>query len=305
MYKIIAFPAVSQANYLCSAINGQSFKIEDCEDCDVLLWDYSATVYVDSCKNCRIFIGPCESSVFLRGCITCKIVVACRQLRLCDCKDIKASVYCCTEPVIETSSNLQFNSFVYEYFELRAQFAAAKLSVWNNRWSEIHNFTEDRGRWKILPLTEMQGCEFVPHNTASIASQPATKSLVPLTVGEAFRDATLSRAVIVFLGPSAQHLAELFYDLVTHKSIVVVRAREFKLQKEWAQTLLPIKQVPTDASSNVIALDLAGENALSTVEEITNNPDVFPNKSAIYISNSETIAKQNAIDIFENWKDIV
>ncbi len=117
-----------------SSINGQSFNIEECTDCDIYICDYSATVYVDACKGCRIFIGPCESSVFLRECVDCDFAIICRQLRTRDCKNVNASLFCSTEPVIETSSSLKFNSFSnFNYFELASQFASAKLSVWNNR----------------------------------------------------------------------------------------------------------------------------------------------------------------------------
>lgn len=44
-------------------INGQMFIIEDCEDCDIYVCDYTAQVQIDYCKNCRIFVGPSESSV--------------------------------------------------------------------------------------------------------------------------------------------------------------------------------------------------------------------------------------------------
>jgi len=46
-------------------INGQMFIIEDCEDCDIYICDYTAQVQIDYCKNCRIFVGPSESSVSL------------------------------------------------------------------------------------------------------------------------------------------------------------------------------------------------------------------------------------------------
>ena len=44
-------------------VNGQMFIIEDCEDCDIYVCDYTAQVQIDYCKNCRIFVGPSESSV--------------------------------------------------------------------------------------------------------------------------------------------------------------------------------------------------------------------------------------------------
>ena len=65
-------------------LNGQQFIIEECEDCDIFLLDWSATVTIDLCRRCRIFVGPCESSVFLRDCEDIKAVIACQQLRTRD-----------------------------------------------------------------------------------------------------------------------------------------------------------------------------------------------------------------------------
>ena len=63
------------------SVAGQQFIIEDCEDCDLYIFDDNAAVTIDECKNCRIFIGPCDSSIFIRDCYNCKLVFFCRQFR--------------------------------------------------------------------------------------------------------------------------------------------------------------------------------------------------------------------------------
>lgn len=52
------------------SVNGQQFIIEDCEDCDIFICDYSANVQIDYCKNCRIFVGPVESRY-----VCCKVLL--------------------------------------------------------------------------------------------------------------------------------------------------------------------------------------------------------------------------------------
>jgi len=47
------------------------FIIEDCEDCDIYVCDYTAQVQIDYNKNCRIFVGPSESSVSSCVCTSC------------------------------------------------------------------------------------------------------------------------------------------------------------------------------------------------------------------------------------------
>eukprot|EP00965_Chrysotila_dentata_P027261 905528-Pleurochrysis_carterae.AAC.1 len=45
-----------------SFVSGQQFIIEECEDCDIYVLDYSAQVTIDLCRRCRIFLGPVEAS---------------------------------------------------------------------------------------------------------------------------------------------------------------------------------------------------------------------------------------------------
>jgi hypothetical protein len=52
-------------------IDGQMFIIEDCEDCDIYVCDFTAQVQIDFCKNCRIFVGPSESSVSATHVLLC------------------------------------------------------------------------------------------------------------------------------------------------------------------------------------------------------------------------------------------
>lgn len=40
------------------------------------------------------------------------------------------------------------------YFQLRSQFDSAGLSVFDNRWSEIHNFTPSTGTFVLMSLEE-------------------------------------------------------------------------------------------------------------------------------------------------------
>ena len=37
-----------------SSIRGQQFIIEECDNCNIYLLDYSATVSIDDCTNCNV-----------------------------------------------------------------------------------------------------------------------------------------------------------------------------------------------------------------------------------------------------------
>ncbi|CAN0084102.1 unnamed protein product, partial [Laminaria digitata] len=133
------------------SIGGQQFIVEECSECDVYLLDHTAALNIDVCVDCRIFAGPCESSVFIRDCKDCTIVIACQQFRTRDCSGCTFFLFSATQPVIESSVDLRFACYTLDYFSLAGQFAAANLSVWNNKWSQIFNFTGGEGDWSCLP----------------------------------------------------------------------------------------------------------------------------------------------------------
>ena len=125
--------------------------MQDCDDCDILLLDWSATVSVDACRRCRIFIGPCESSVFFRDCEQIRAVVACQQLRTRDVHGLDALLLTVSQPSVESTSGACFGCFSFNYLGLAAQLSKANLSPFNNRWAEPYNFTPKVGEVSFLP----------------------------------------------------------------------------------------------------------------------------------------------------------
>ena len=92
-------------------IQGQPFNIEECEDCEIMLLDYSDTIQMDYCKGCKVFIGPCNESVFIRDCSDCEITIACKQLRTRDCHNMEIYIYGSVDPIIELSDGMKFAPF--------------------------------------------------------------------------------------------------------------------------------------------------------------------------------------------------
>lgn len=87
-------------------------------------------------------MGPCASSTFVRNCDDCKLILTTQQLRLRDCHNLTIMLFTQTDPIIESSTNITFLCHQnYSYPELMPQMAAAKLSMWNNKWSEVFDFT--------------------------------------------------------------------------------------------------------------------------------------------------------------------
>uniref|UniRef100_A0A8C2J7V4 Protein XRP2 n=1 Tax=Cyprinus carpio TaxID=7962 RepID=A0A8C2J7V4_CYPCA len=93
---------------LPGTLNGQQFVIQDCENCNIYVFDHSATITIDDCVNCRIMLGPVKGSVFFRDCKDIKCVVACQQFRTRDCKKMDVFLCCATQPIIESSTGMKF-----------------------------------------------------------------------------------------------------------------------------------------------------------------------------------------------------
>ena len=91
---------------LPGAVGGQQFIIEECDDCDIFLLDWSAAVTIDRCKRCRLFIGPCESSVFVRNCEDIRAVVACQQFRTRDVHKLDVLLLSPSQPSIEATTEV-------------------------------------------------------------------------------------------------------------------------------------------------------------------------------------------------------
>ncbi|CAM9461826.1 unnamed protein product [Hapterophycus canaliculatus] len=117
------------------------------------------------------------------------MVVACQQFRARDCTDCTFFLFSSTQPVIESSVGLRFACYTLDYFSLAGQFAAAKLSVWNNKWSQVYNFTGGgEGDWCCLP----QGSHHRDFTTNSLPETSRQRvgytdnthgAVVPMTAG--------------------------------------------------------------------------------------------------------------------------
>lgn len=195
------------AGRLPGKLNGQQFVIQECENCDIYVFDHSATITIDDCINCRIFLGPVKGSVFFRDCKDIKCVVACQQFRTRDCKKMEVFLCCATQPIIESSTGMKFGCFQYYYPDLAFHFKDAGLSIFNNNWSNIHDFTPVSGEnnWGLLPETSAV-LDFVPapgaeseFKSVRTSGDPA-RSIVPLTKGGRRKESEESCLFVFFAG---------------------------------------------------------------------------------------------------------
>lgn len=192
---------------LPGTLNGQQLVIQDCENCNIFVFDHSATITVDDCVNCRIFLGPIKGSVFFRDCKDVRCVVACQQFRTRDCKKMEVHLCCATQPIIESSTGMRFGCFQYYYPELAFHFKDAGLSIFNNNWSNVHDFTPVSGEnnWSLLAETTSVTDSVPPPDAESDfkavrVSAEASRSIVPLTRGARRKDIDESCLFVFFAG---------------------------------------------------------------------------------------------------------
>lgn len=93
------------------SIKEQQFNLDNCKDSSYFIFDITANVYIDDCTNCFIFIAPCESTIFVRNCKGITLVAITGQFRTYECHNCSFSLYCKSQPVVESSSELTFASF--------------------------------------------------------------------------------------------------------------------------------------------------------------------------------------------------
>lgn len=203
-------------------LNGQQFVIQECENCDIYVLDHSAAVTIDDCVNCRVVLGPTRGSVFFRDCKDVKCVVACQQFRTRDCKKMEVFLCCATQPIIESSTGMKFSCFQYFYPELAFHFKDAGLSIFNNNWSNVHDFTPVSGEnnWSLLPeasavLDSVPGPDPESEFKSVRISGNPERSIVPLTKGGRRKDSEESCLFVFFAGEYATANARKLIDEVS------------------------------------------------------------------------------------------
>jgi protein XRP2 len=217
-------------------INDQRITIENCKNCKFYLLDQADSVQVDDCTNCVFFIGPTMGSVFIRSCENITVAVACSQLRLRDVKHSAFTLFCAGRPVLENSHDIGIQCYhVHQYFQLREHFAAAKLSIFNNMYSMVHDFTPKANNFHYLPrgdtpLVERLSALSPEHMLPDEEDATAADVVVPYTHGvQAHPHATT--VLVVFL-PGCVEEATLFVEAVGKAGALILHTREHNFSPE-------------------------------------------------------------------------
>ncbi|XP_005105257.1 protein XRP2 isoform X2 [Aplysia californica] len=294
------------------SVNGEQIVVQNCEDCNIYVFDHIATVSVDDCVNCNIFLGPIKSSVFVRDCKQCRLVVACQQFRTRDCFQIDTFLLCGTQPIIESSSRMKFACYRYAYEQLDSQFKKAGLSVYNNNWSNIHDFTPVPGEdanFSFLPL-DAKVEDFVPVpqgeelETMKI-SVSEELSFVPQTWGKRRKPSHESCLVVFFNDGGSSDRAAKFLHMMRsqHPQCVLIQSKEVSMEPDNSRRVFA-----SDSYANavlqgpVIGLEMNGEGSVAICQAVV--LDLMKGTTGLVFSSQSPQSAEEQIEAFYNFADM-
>ncbi|XP_062306313.1 protein XRP2 [Osmerus eperlanus] len=295
---------------LPGTLKGQQFVIQDCENCNIYVFDNSATITIDDCINCRIVLGPVKGSVFFRDCKDIKCVVACQQFRTRDCKKMEVFLCCATQPIIESSTGMKFGCYQYYYPELAFHFKDAGLSIFNNNWSNIHDFTPVSGEtnWSLLS----EGVVVLDHVPAPDAesefksvriSTDATRSIVPMTKGGRRKESDESCLFVFFAGDYTTANARKLIDEASQKGFVLVQTKEVSMRPEDVNRVFQSNAedlIEWITKGPVVALEMNGDGVVEACKNIAS--EVFSGTKVFVSENKSTSCRD--VDNFFNFADM-
>ncbi|XP_033638770.1 protein XRP2-like isoform X1 [Asterias rubens] len=288
-------------------VDGQQFIIKNCQNCNIYIFDHSATITIDKCQDCNIFLGPIKGSIFLRNCTNCKAVIACQQFRTRDCKSIDVFLHCSSQPIIETSTKIRFGCFQYHYPELADQFAKSNLSPYCNTWDTIHDFSPmpDEQNWSQLPESA-EVSDYLPLPTTEqfqsmTISTSADDSVVPLTLGGKKHKGSKSSLVAFFKDPSSdQRLRKFINEMRNEGSCSLVRTTEVNMDAGMVTRLFGEDNRYISAATNgpVVGLEFAGANTAQKCQEVA---QPLIGDSIVYLPQSP----EEGTQALDGWKNLV
>lgn len=293
-------------------IHGRQFMINNCEDCTIYLFDHIATIIIDDCTNCRFFIGPVHSSIYIRDCTDCQFVVACQQFRTRDCKKVDTFLACATQPVIESSTGMKFGCFQYYYPELEDQFHKADLSIYNNNWSSVHDFTPVPGEtnYSLLP-EEIKIEDRVPLPTTEPfcklrISVSKDKSVIQKTLGSRRNPSESDEGcLIVFFNDGGQHYrAKKFLEqMKKFPNCRLVQCKELTMQPDDAKRVFGSDSYSQATKQGpVIGFEFTGNNCIKHCQQTV--IEVLQGSTGLVFVSSNKNTSHQQIENFYNYADM-
>ncbi|KAK0068445.1 protein XRP2 [Biomphalaria pfeifferi] len=294
------------------SVNGEQIVIQNCQDSSIYVFDHIATVNVDDCINCNIFLGPIKSSVFIRDCKQCRVVVACQQFRTRDCFQIDTFLLCGTQPIIESSSRMKFACYRYYYSQLDSHFKSAGLSIFNNNWSNIHDFTPVPGEdlnFSYLPVdSKVEDLVPVPQGEEIESMQIKTdenNSVVPMTWGKRTKLSRESCLLVFFNdGGSGERALKFLHSIKSHDAnCILVQTKEVSMGPEDARRVFGSDSyVKAVQQGPVIGIQMNGDNCVSLCQSVI--LELMKGTTGLVFVSQSVAAAETQIDNFYSFAEM-
>nr|CAB3265676.1 protein XRP2-like [Phallusia mammillata] len=307
------------------SINGQPFVIKDCKDAKIFLLDAIATITIDDCSNCQFIIGPTKGSIFIRDCHDCKLICACQQFRTRDCTKIDTFLHCTTQPIIESSCKMKFGCYQLAYDGLEKQFTDSLLSIFNNSWYNIHDFTPvtESKNWMLVnehvlihdlfDLKSISDKDAASGNgdneeneieKTSLSAVSCNDSVIPLTRGS--RERNFSESCLVLLFSSDNSVQTAFRLIATMKAKTqLIQTKEVTLSPDEIKRIISeqhlMKDWKTIRDGPVVGLEFNGEDCVNVCRKAVEQLE--QESPTMYVSPSSDAARTEA-DSFYNFCDM-
>lgn len=289
------------------SVNGQQFIIQNCKDSNIYIFDHTATVSIDDCTGCKIFLGPIHTSVFVRNCSDCVIALACQQFRTRDCRKLTVFLCVTTQPIIEASTGIRLACLQCHYTNIEAHFRQAQLSVFNNNWAKVHDFTpvQDEHNFSVLP-EDIKLSDLLPAPPADSSAgvqlvlSDSARSVVPLSLGTRRKCSDESCLVVFFNDGQSTDRALNFIAAMKrqHSQCVLVQSRELVMQPGDCQRVFDTDSYANAARQGpVIALEYNGDGCCSYSQEQV----ILVSKGStglVFVSNSPAAATRHIDGFF-------
>ncbi|XP_021926318.1 protein XRP2-like isoform X2 [Zootermopsis nevadensis] len=295
------------------AVNGQQFVIQNCKNTSIFVFDHANTVTVDDCINCKIILAAVKGSIFLRDCKECLCVVACGQFRARDCRKVDIFLCCTTQPIIESSSSIHFGCYQLFYNELEEHFQQAGLSVFNNNWSSIHDFTPIEGEhnWCLFPDTiKIQDYVSLPASQELqrlSASLLAERSVVPHTWGLHKTPSGESCLVAFFSDGQQVQRAKAFINAlkIENPYCLLLLSKEARMQGVDAEHVFRTDSYNAAVQRGlVVGLHYSGPNCIHSCQKVAVSIATATGSTGlVYVSTNPKIS-QKQVDSFFNFANM-
>ncbi|XP_071547917.1 protein XRP2-like isoform X2 [Panulirus ornatus] len=299
----------TEVGRLPGTINGQQFIIQNCQASQIYLFDHINTITIDDCSDCTIFVGPTTGSLFLRDCQDCVVIAACGQFRTRDCCKMDIFLLCQTQPIIEASAKMKFGCFQAFYPELKDHFVSAGISVFNNNWSNVHDFTPVDGEtnWSCVSQTNALSQAFKLPEGEELKrvglKLETSLSVVPYTHGSPVYGGQEAALVVIFYDETFHQRALEFITSLKAQVVdcKIQHSREVKMEVSDAQRVFQTSEYKNAVSRGpVIALLCLGSGITEACSGVGQQVNAASSNQAVYVTSDESTSSQQ-IDAFFSY----